>query len=65
MLSTYEDYVEALRDEAVIFGENEDRETVVLQMYGEAVMMTTIQDNGWTRTNYLWPDGTVEETYSK
>lgn len=49
--------------------ENEKGEPVIIGRTrpGEEAFfkVTTYQNNGWTRTNYYWADGTQEELFDK
>lgn len=46
-------------------GVNDDGETTLVEVTDEFVLVTTFQKNGWSRKNYYYPDGYVEETYSR
>jgi hypothetical protein len=50
--------------------ENQDGEVVIIEAgrnkSGDRFFrLTTAQDNGWTRINYIWEDGTIEELFQK
>lgn len=49
-------------------GTNEDGERVIIQ-HGKAgqpfFKLSTVQHNGWIRTNYVYEDGSTEELYSR
>ena len=48
-----------------LVGENENHESVVIGIYADCIVTETLQNNGWTRKNVLWDDGTIEELYEK
>ena len=48
-----------------LVGKDEDGEIVILSIDEQSADVTTLQANGWHRTNVYWKDGTQEEMYSK
>lgn len=46
------------------YGENENGETVLMDISHERIHVTTFQKNGWIRENTYWRDGTAEEEFS-
>ena len=44
-------------------GTNEDTEQVSISIAKDRIDVVTFQDNGWTRRNVYWRDGTREELY--
>ena len=48
-----------------LIGENGNHESVVIGIYADCIVTETLQDNGWTRKNVLWDDGTIEELYER
>lgn len=46
-------------------GRNSSGENVIVSIDKKEACLETLQDNGWARTNYYYPDGTWEELYSK
>ena len=46
-------------------GKNVDGEHVIISVFEDKVVVSTLQKNGWTRTNIYYTDGVVEETYKK
>ena len=66
-LEAWADLFEIDLDSLPQVGANENDEAILIELaniYGEKVIKwTTCQRNGWTRINYYWSDGTVEELY--
>ena len=52
-----------------LVGKNEDSENVIVEGHvedGELIWyIITHQNNGWTRTNVYYADGTVDELYDR
>lgn len=46
-------------------GKNEEGEDVIVEVMEDCVLFTTMQDNGWMRLTYCYPDGTSEELYER
>lgn len=46
-----------------LMGTNEYGENTLIEIASDCIKITTLQDNGWMRDNYYYPDGTVEEVY--
>ncbi len=46
-------------------GQNSSGEDVIVTIDENEACLVTLQSNGWTRTNYYYPDGNEEELYSK
>lgn len=46
-------------------GVNEDGEDTMVEVTNDFVLVWTFQENGWTRKNYYYIDGTVEELYER
>lgn len=44
---------------------NEDGENVIINCVDDCYRVTTLQKNGWYRTNIYHPDGTIEELYDR
>lgn len=44
-------------------GTNEDTEQVSISIAKDRIDVVTFQDNGWTRRNVYWRDGTREELF--
>ena len=44
-------------------GTNDNGETVHISIYNERIVVSTMQDNGWSRINTYWRDSTREETF--
>lgn len=44
---------------------NEDGENVIINCVDNCYRVTTLQKNGWCRTNIYHPDGTIEELYGR
>lgn len=44
-------------------GESGEPQTIAVS--DDKITVWTLQDNGWTRVNTYWLDGTREETYKK
>lgn len=57
------------RDNLPLVYTNEDGENVIVgfQKFGDesAYVLTTYQNNGWSRTNIYHEDGTYEELYDR
>lgn len=51
--------------EIPLTGVNEDNEMTTTEITDEFVLVKTFQKNGWTRSNYYYPDGYCEELYEK
>ena len=49
----------------LFFGENENGESITLDISHDKVMVSTLQKNGWERINIYHRDGTTEETYKR
>lgn len=49
----------------MLFGENEDGESVCLQIFNDNITTITSQKNGWGRINKFYRDGTREERYTR
>ncbi len=65
MAETYESLNEKLGGRELLSGRNGDGENVVIGRGDGFVYVETFQGNGWTRLEYYYEDGTVEETYSR
>lgn len=58
-------------DKLPLVGENQYGEAVIITASLnddntiECVEKQTLQDNGWTRINCYWADGTIEELYDR
>lgn len=44
---------------------NEDGDNVIIDCIDDCYRVTTLQKNGWYRTNIFHPDGTIEELYDR
>lgn len=44
-------------------GVNQDGESQGISTCHDNIVVSTFQDNVWTRVNTFWYDGTVEETF--
>lgn len=44
---------------------NEDGDNVIIDCADDCYRVTTLQKNGWYRTNIFHPDGTIEELYDR
>lgn len=51
--------------ENLFFGENENGESITLDISHDKVTVSTLQKNGWERVNVYHRDGSTEETYKK
>ncbi len=49
--------------EQLLFGANELGEDTQISVFSDRIIYTTFQQNGWTRRNVYWHDGTSEELY--
>ena len=47
------------------FGESSEGEAVTISINPDHIVKETLQNNGWTRVNTYWYDGTQEETYRR
>jgi len=49
----------------ILFGENEDGESVHISVNEDHILVTTFQKNGWTRNNFYYDDDemTCEELF--
>lgn len=65
MAETYESLNRKLGSKELLSGRNGDGENVVIGRGDGFVCVETFQGNGWTRLEYHYEDGTVEETYSR
>lgn len=50
--------------EVYYVGRNLKNEDVLIMVSIDNITITTNQNNGWTRTDVLWKDGTQEELYT-
>ena len=69
-INSFEDIVKLVAGHDLpIGGENEDGEFVMIcqgrteEGLGRSFQVETLQNNGWSRINTYWQDGTKEETY--
>ena len=71
---TYKDILQFIEDcgytiyDLPLSSVNDDDEDIIVDAEntpeGKVVLkFTTVQNNGYLRVNYFWPDGTVEETF--
>lgn len=51
--------------DTILMGENEDGESVTTSILKDKIITETLQNNGWTRKNIIYYDGSREELYSK
>ena len=63
MADTYERLDAMLGSAEQTFGKNDNDENVIVNRGSDSIYTETFQKNGWVRTNYFYPDGTVEELY--
>lgn len=49
--------------EVPFFGDNENLEEVMVSVAKDRIDVVTFQNNGWTRRNVYWCDGTREELF--
>lgn len=48
---------------SLFFGDNENLEEVMVSVAKDRIDVVTFQNNGWTRRNVYWRDGTREELF--
>lgn len=48
-----------------ILAASESGEPQTIAVSDDKITVWTLQDNGWTRVNTYWQDGTREETYTR
>lgn len=48
---------------SVLSGTSDKGEPTLISLSGNSVTITTFQDNGWTRENTYYRDGTEEELF--
>ena len=44
---------------------NQDGQNLLVEVMGDCLKITTMQDNGWARINEYYRDGTTTESYTK
>ena len=47
----------------MLFGKNENGETITTSIFTDHIIVDTQQSNGWVRRNVYWRDGTREELF--
>ena len=47
----------------ILFGRNSDDESQQISINEDNITVGTLQNNGWTRVNIYWRDGSREETF--
>lgn len=69
---TYEELEEMMAKKTDKYGlnstmtaENQDGEQVIITRYEDAIVVETLQKNGWIRKNVYHKDGAKEESYKK
>lgn len=70
-MTKYREYQQLLGDELFIGATTETGERQVIECFGAdedgypVYQVSTFQSNGWTRINWYYRDGTVEETFER
>lgn len=64
-MTTYEKLLKAHGKISDLVGKNEHGENVIVSINDNFAVVTTLQNNGWLRSNTYYPDGTETEEYEK
>lgn len=64
-MTTYEKLLKAHGKISGLVGKNEDGERVIVSINDNFAVVTTLQNNGWLRSNTYYPDGTATETFER
>ena len=64
-MSYYEKLKSTFGKVSGLAGKNEHGENIIVSINDNFAVVTTLQNNGWLRSNTYYPDGTETEEYEK